>query len=148
TLPYTLDATVRPDGTFVLEGVPRGKVALMAMIDGTATRRSTGIKLDVGTAAITGIELALPEPQRAIPVLVRSTAGDGLPRALVWAISGKKDSCNLEQFETEEAASAQAADAGPIREHAPEAVRARSRPGDLLATPRADRGETSICVLG
>ncbi len=150
TQPYLVGATVRPDGSFVLEGVPRGKVVVLVAVEGIGATRSTGMPLEVGTAPITGLELALPEAQRAIPVLIRSTAGEGIPRAWVWAVSGKEESCSLESFEKEQTAtaSAVAANAGPLGDHAPAAVRARSRPGDLFATAHADRGETSICVVG
>jgi hypothetical protein len=147
TSSYLLGATVRRDGTFVLDGVPRGKIRIAVNIEGTATSRGSSMALDVGATPVAGVELALPELPRTIAVLVRSTVGEAIPRATVWSISGNAAPRTYKELTTL-TNSAEAATAGPIGDHASAAVAARKQPGDLLATLHADRGDTSICVLG
>ena len=147
TSQYVLAATVHADGSFVFEGVPRGSFRIDANADETASTRIATKLVEVGAAPVTGVELALPQPQHTITVLIRSTSGDAVPRARAWAITGRVAASTYAQLR-QLSAVGELTNAGALPDHAPDAVRARSRSGDLVATLHAERGDGSICVLG
>ncbi len=148
TVSYRLAAPVRPDGAFSLEGLPRGKVRLIA-----SAQRANTVASDTKIVTITGepmrLDFEIASSTRVVHVVVRSTSAEPVPRATIYVLPGRVVSTNSRDFATL-ATNANAVWANPIEgEHAPREVLAIARAGDLLATDhQAPLGEASVCAYG
>jgi hypothetical protein len=143
---YKLYAPVNSDGTFRITGVPRGRVMVSVHHETGPAVAATRQALEVGSAP-SHVALELPAEQRTIRVLVRSTVGQAVPRAIVFALQGVTTVHNLRDLLSLSATS-QSIQAAPIGEAAPAAVRAQARSGDLLATISVSPTTASACVVG
>jgi hypothetical protein len=148
TMRYALIAPVAHDGSFAIEGLPRRKVRVFAVIEGLHTRIMGGTNLVVRGPVIRGVELSLRANARVVHVLVRSTVNATLANAEVVVLPGKVASTNAlamnQQFQ-----------GGTIRfarqidEHAPRQIVGAARPGDLFATmTEVPDGVASACAFG
>jgi hypothetical protein len=102
--------------------------------------------VDVGRAP-SHVAFRLPAEQRTIRVLVRSTVGQAVPRATVYAMQGVVTVVNLRDL-VRLSATIQGRQAAPIGEGAPPAVLAQARSGDLLATISVAAATATTCVVG
>ena len=73
--PYAIAAPVLPDGTFTVDGVPRGRMRIRTTHLGLQTQASTTLDLTVDKPVIEGVKLEVKARGRSIRVLVRSAFG-------------------------------------------------------------------------
>jgi predicted Ser/Thr protein kinase len=143
---YNVVAPVAADGSFRITGVPRGRVMVAIhhdRVEGYATDRQI---VDVGTTPV-HVTFTVPSTQREIHVLVRSTAGESVPRASVFVVhAAAMPSTMRDVFAL--SASMQGVQAFPVDETAPSAVLAKARSGDLVATTPAPAGSANVCAIG
>jgi predicted Ser/Thr protein kinase len=143
---YRMYAPVNSDGTFRMTGIPRGRVMVSVHHERGPTVAATQQVVDVGSAP-SHVAFRLPAEQRTISVLVRSTVGQPVPRAIVFALQGVVTVHDLRDLMSL-SATLQSIQAAPISEAAPAAVRAQARSGDLLSTIRVSPTTASTCVVG
>jgi hypothetical protein len=145
----TVIAPARADGTFTLDGVPRGAVVVHAVVGRLGTEKLAGTPVTVDRPVVTGVSLAVPTSKRVVHVVVRSTVGIALTRAEVLLIPGQIASTNVAALD-KIVQEFQQRSALPIeREHAPARVLEVAKPGDVFVTvPEAPEGVASACAIG
>jgi hypothetical protein len=145
----TVIGPVRADGTFVLEGVPRGKMIVHAKVSRADTELLAGTPVTIDGEVVRGIQLAVPTSKRSVNVIVRSTVGVPLTRAEVVLMPGKIASSNVAQLQ-QLIQNVQQRSATRIEgEHAPGDVLREAKPGDVYATVNdVPEGEASACAIG
>jgi hypothetical protein len=88
TVPYTILAPVRPDGSFELVGVPIGKLHIgPVIVRGPSSISESYIEIEVGAAGREDVTLELPHG-RPLTVVVRSELMIPLERAIVLVLAG------------------------------------------------------------
>jgi hypothetical protein len=146
---YAVLAPIQRDGTFAIDGVPRGKLIVHVAVGRLGTSVLSGTPVTVAQDVVRGIALAVPSSQRAVHVLVRSTAGLALTRAEVIVMPGKIESTNVAALQQTVQEVQQRTAIQIEREHAPPAVLARAKPGDVYVTvPGVPEGTSSACAVG
>jgi hypothetical protein len=146
---YTLHAPVAADGSFSLDGVPRGQVRVFAAIDGLVEKASISAAVTVRGPVVRGIALSLARSARVVHVVVRNTVNTRLANAEVVVLPGQVPSTNLLEMNRD-------FHGGTVRwarqlegEHAPKEIVAAAQPGDLFATmTEVPDGTASACALG
>ena len=150
---YKLFAPVDLSGTFAIEGVPRGEVAIQV------TRREwdphrgaqTSMKLVVDAPVVRGVKLVAPAPGRLVYVVLRSTVAVPIHAAQAGIIPGQFASGPMNDFIVsfklrDRVSFGFARPFEPKRE--PPAVTRVAKPGDLIVTlASAPEGEASACAL-
>ncbi|MBA3464042.1 MAG: carboxypeptidase regulatory-like domain-containing protein, partial [Deltaproteobacteria bacterium] len=145
---YAVVAPVTRDGTFTLDGAPRGQVDLAVMIDGVDGGSNMVVKrADITEPEVSKLELAVPAAQRTIRVLVRSTVGTPSQNAQVMIIpSTRPAKSTLKDLQT------QSGDLGGFN-----VILARpldrsetglGKPGDLVASVSVPEGLQTACAIG
>ncbi|MGE3545980.1 MAG: protein kinase, partial [Kofleriaceae bacterium] len=94
TAPYFVVAPVQQDGSFVLEGVRRGRSKLIVALNQGASQSTAFRPIEIKDPIIRGIELELPTANRTVHIVVRSTVGVEVPYATVFVLPGKVPSAN------------------------------------------------------
>ena len=150
TVPYGIYTSLQPDGSFVLEGVPRGKVVVQtALTRGATTRMITGIEVSVDKPVVKGIALELKSSKRLVHVIVRSQYGVDLPAAQIVVLTGRVPSSNALEINEKLRTAAVRAGMPILGEQAPKPVLAKAKLRDLYATmTEVPEGEASACALG
>jgi hypothetical protein len=144
---YVVSAPVRPDGSFTLAGVPRGKVHLRTAREGVLGASVSSIDLEVDTPVIEGVALEVRSSARTLRVLVRSVYNVALPNSQVFVRPGKHASTSLSEV-MKTLQSVQAKIAAPLQADQAPAVHAKSKPGDLFALiTEIPEGEVSACAI-
>jgi hypothetical protein len=146
---YALHAPVAADGSFSLDGVPRGQVRVFAAIDGLVEKASLSAAVTVRAPVVRGIALSLARSARVVHVVVRNTVNTWLANAEVVVLPGRVASTNLLEMNRDFRG-------GSVRwarqlegEHAPKEIVAAAQPGDLFATmTEVPEGAASACALG
>ncbi|MFN0252019.1 MAG: protein kinase domain-containing protein [Kofleriaceae bacterium] len=144
---YSIVAPVSADGSFEIDGAPRGKVKIIVQVSGV-----TGVTSSVVERAIDGgsvnIALVAPHANRVVHVIVRSAIGLPVPNAQVIVRPGAFSTTNAKGL-TERLDATTARLARPIvGETAPQLVREVARPDDLYATmSEVPDGIASACAL-
>ncbi len=146
---YALHAPVAADGSFSLDGVPRGQVRVFAAIDGLVEKASISAAVTVRAPVVRGIALSLARSARVVHVVVRNTVNTRLANAEVVVLPGRVPSTNLLEMNRDFRG-------GSVRwarqlegEHAPKEIVAAAKPGDLFATmTEVPEGTASACALG
>ena len=146
---YALHAPVAPDGSFTIDGVPRGEIRVFAAIDGLDEKVTGSAAASVRTPVVRGIALSVARSTRVVHVLVRNTVNTQLANAEVVVLPGRVPSTNALEMNRQFRA-------GSIRwarqlegEHAPKEIVAAAQPGDLFATmTEVPEGAASACALG
>ena len=87
-LRYATVAPVRPDGTFVLAGAPRGEVDLEVIVEAITGSNLTVEKMQIDAPVIDNLAISVPVSRRTVNVLVRSTVGVAPGNAQVIVIPG------------------------------------------------------------
>ena len=72
---YNILSPVSRDGTYAVDGIPRGDLDVAVAIDGIATSNLTVKRMTVTEPVIAGVMLAVPVSKRSVTFLVRSTVG-------------------------------------------------------------------------
>jgi predicted Ser/Thr protein kinase len=146
---YEIYAPVAPDGSFAIDGVPRHEVRVFAELEGLHPQLMNGTNITVHDPVVRGIALSLAKSRRVVHVIVRNTVNTKLANAEVVVLSGKVPSMSFLAMKRQYRG-------GSIRlarqlegEHAPRAVVAAARPGDLFATmTEVPDGIASACAFG
>ena len=146
---YSVLAPVAPDGSFTIDGVPRGEVRVFAAIDGLSDMVMGGAIVSVRGPIVRGIAVSLAKSTRVVHVLVRNTVNTRLANAQVVVLLGRVPSTNALEMNRRFRG-------GSIRwarqlegEHAPKEIVAAAQPGDLFATMTdVPDGTASACALG
>jgi len=150
---YKLVAPVAPDGTFALEGVPRGQVTAQVVRREWDRHRGamTSTQLVVDAAIVRGVQLDAPAAGRIVHVLLRSTVAVPILAAQAGILRGRIASSPMNAFiETfKQTGSASFSLARPLTlEDVPPAVARVAKAGDLMATLVAlPDAESSACAL-
>jgi hypothetical protein len=148
-LPYMLSAPLAPDGSFVLRGVPQGKMVFRTLVELSTADLVSSQELVVNKPEITGVRLEVKASGRPLHLLVRSLYGAPLATANVFVMGGKQPA---EQSLAKVVASRQDFTAKlaskPLPEQQKPPVQARMKAGDLYAliASRPD-GEVSACAI-
>jgi hypothetical protein len=134
-LRYGVSAPVSADGSFTIDGAPRGKVRLYVRVSGGVTGgASAGIETTISSPSVKGITIEAPNEARKVHVVVRSAISMPLPNAQVVIEPGTFSTTNAKGL-TEKIGALSSWLARPIiGEAAPAEVRAVARTGDLFAT--------------
>jgi predicted Ser/Thr protein kinase len=149
TLRYAMIAPVARDGSFTLDGVPRGDIRVFAGTEGLHERLVGGTNMKLRSPVVRGLALSLARSARVIHVLVRSSVSTRLANAQVFVLPGKHTSMSV-------AALSQLFRGGTMSmarqlegERAPRQVVGAAQPGDLFATVSdVPDGVASACALG
>jgi hypothetical protein len=149
TLPYMgLRAPVMPDGSFSIDGVPRGKVRVQTHVSRATAALLTGQELTISKPVETA-QLAVQVSERVVHVIVRSTVSQPITNGQVIVMPGNVPSTNLDVL-LNTLRNANVKNLRPIiGENAPPAVIANAKAGDLYATiPGVPAGQVSACAVG
>jgi predicted Ser/Thr protein kinase len=146
---YSVQAPVAADGSFTIDGVPRGQVRVFAVIDGLSEKVTGSAIVSVRAPVVRGIALSVARSNRVVHVLVRNTVNTRLANAQVVVLPGRVPSTNALEINRQFRG-------GSIRlarqlegEHAPKEIVAAAQPGDLFATmTEVPDGVASACALG
>ena len=143
---YELIAPIKRDGSFVIEGVPRTKVRLLAGVQNTMSRTVETKLLTISAPVVTGVEIAVAETHaRSVAIIVRSTVNVASTAAQVWLRPGVVKSTTLDKFVAAGGGSAIRL-AKPPKDRVP--VIAGIKPGDLVAHMEAPAVAASACAVG
>jgi hypothetical protein len=146
---YAVTAPVHADGTFVIEGAPRGPILVQTSVGRFGRQTLAGVPIVVDRPLITGIELAVKRSQRTIHVLVRSQVNAHVPNAQVVALPGKRAPTNLRALANDVGDGSFAFARSLQGEQLPREVLALAKPGDLHAiVHEVPDGEASVCAIG
>jgi hypothetical protein len=151
TVNYGVYTGLRPDGSFVLDGVPRGTVLVQTgLLRGATTQVITGIEVAVDRPVIKGITLELRSSKRVVHVIVRSLYGGvGVPAAQVVVLPGRVPSSNMLAIKESLRTAAVRFGTPILGEQAPKPVLEKAKLGDLFATvSEVPEGEASACAIG
>ncbi len=148
-VPYELIAPVGPDGSFVLDGVPRTRVRVFAAVRNASARSLASATVDIRAPVVRDIALAVASSKRIVHVIVRSTVGMPVSNAQVFAFPGQVASTNARAMNaTLQTATVRLA-RQIEREHAPPPVITIAHPGDMFATMNeVSEGVASACAVG
>jgi hypothetical protein len=149
TLPYYgLRAPVLPDGSFVIDGMPRVKVLVQTHVSRATAALLAGQEVTIGKPVET-MQLSVQVSKRVIHVIVRSTISQPISNGQVVVMPGNVPSTNLDALATK-LQNASVKNLRPILgENAPPAVIGRAKPGDLYVTmPAVPEGQISACAVG
>ncbi|MBV8763011.1 MAG: protein kinase [Deltaproteobacteria bacterium] len=149
TVPYAVTAPILADGSFVLDGLPRGKISISIGRASAATFLLAGTEVDATGDSVRGVQISLGGGARVIHVIVRSTVASRVPSAEVFVLPGHVASASLlsmvELLKTSNVRSARQLEG----ESAPKPVLAQMKAGDMYATVRdVPDGAASACALG
>ena len=149
TTRYETLAPVGPDGTFSVDGIPRAKVRVFAVIRGASSRSLSSITVDVNAPSVKGIKLAVAVEARSVHVVVRSTVGAPVGNAQVFVSAGSLRSTTADKIDTMVENSSVMQGRQIELEKAPPAVVKLARSGDLFATARdVPSGAATACAVG
>jgi hypothetical protein len=143
-----VDAPVAPDGSFVVEGVPRGNMAIGASVERTGVDNlRTRTPLVIAGPVVSGVHVAVPTTTRVVQLVVRSTIGAGLTHAEAWIAQGHIAPKSAAEMFRGASSFAQCMATVPD-EHAPAAARARAKPGDVWCAMRdVPDGAATACAV-
>ncbi|NVB83208.1 MAG: carboxypeptidase regulatory-like domain-containing protein, partial [Kofleriaceae bacterium] len=150
TVPYAMYTTLKPDGTFVLDGVPRGKVVVQtALSRGATTRVVTGTELVIDKPVVKNVSLELKSSKRQVHVIVRSQFGVDVPAAQVVVLPGRVATQSALEINERLRSAAVRMGTPILGEQAPKPVLEKAKLRDLYATmTEVPEGEASACALG
>jgi hypothetical protein len=147
-LPYALLSPVKPDGTFVVDGVARHKVRILVQ-QGSNSTSVVSITADVNAPVVRGIAITLDSSKRVVHVIVRSTVGAPVANAQVVTIPGQVASTNARSLNQQFKSASMRLARQIEREHAPPPVITSAQPGDMFATmTEVPEGVASACAVG
>ena len=149
TVPYAVTAPILADGSFAIDGLPRGKISISIGRASAATYLLAGTEVNATGDSVRGVALSLGGGSRLIQVIVRSTVASRVPSAEVFVLPGHVVSASLlsmvDLLKTSNVRSARQLEG----ESAPKAVLAQMKPGDMYATVRdVPDGDASACAMG
>ena len=133
-----VDAPVAADGTFTVEGVLPGKLQIGAFVKraGADSLRAF-TPITIAGPLVRGVQLAVPSNKRVVQVVVRSMIGGGLTHAEAWIIPpNHAKPHNVADMFRGGLSSMTNCIATVPDEHAPAAVHAHAKRGDVYCTMR------------
>jgi hypothetical protein len=146
---YGVIAPVGRDGSFTLDGVPRGDVDVSVVVDAAIGSSMATKRLMITQPEISGVALAVPASRREITVLVRSTVGAPAPNAQVLILPGAQPETLTYKRLKDRAVDAAALNlrfARPLDKSVPDG--GLGKPGDLAVEIAVPEGPSSACALG
>ncbi|MBV8756946.1 MAG: protein kinase [Deltaproteobacteria bacterium] len=145
---YAVVAPVQKDGSYVVDGVQRGKVIVSTAIQGM-TVKMNGVTVDVKDPVVRGVDLSLASSKRSIDILIRSTIGMPLPNAQIAVVPGVMPAQAKASAINVAAVSATLKTATHIEGGTvPERIKLASKPGDLFGTVSGiPDGPVSACAI-
>ena len=148
-LRYDLVAPVMPDGSFAIDGVPRGRIVISTEVAKTSTAAIQATEVTVDQPVVKGIVLAVGGSKRVLHVIVRSTVAGPLASAQVVVLPGHVESSNALAL-SQSLRNANIEWARQIEgEQVPKPVLATAKRGDMYATVReVPEGQASACAVG
>jgi predicted Ser/Thr protein kinase len=149
TTNYGVVAPVQADGSFVLDGLPRGRVVIQTGRARSSTSVLAGTEIDASKPEVKGVQLTVGAGRRVLQVIVRSTVASPLANAQVVVLPGTVPSSTMRVL-VEQLSSGSVRWARQLEgEQAPKNVLAKFKPGDMYATVRdVPDGEASACAIG
>jgi len=148
-MPYELVAPVAPDGSFAVDGVPRGKVRVYATLRNPRAYSFASTTVNVRVPVVRGVAIAASRSRRAVHVIVRSTVAAPIGNATVLVFPGHRASTNALELSKELSSANQRLALQIEGEHAPPAVVGRARAGDMFATMNeVPEGAATACAIG
>lgn len=147
---YEIIAPVAPDGSFMVDGVPRHEVRVFAAIDGLTQHLMSGTHLVVRGPVVRGIALSLARSTRAVHVIVRNTVTTKLTSAEVLVLPGRVPSMSFLEIKRQfHGGSISIRYAHQLEgEHVPSRLVEAAQPGDLFATmTEVPDGVASACAF-
>ncbi|HEX3766242.1 MAG TPA: protein kinase [Kofleriaceae bacterium] len=146
---YAIRAPVAADGSFTVDGLPRGQVLVFAAIDGLNDKATTAATVAVRGPVVRGIALSVARSSRVVHILVRNTVNTRLSNAEVVVLPGRVPSTNLLEMNRQFRGGSVRLARQLESEHAPREIVAAAQPGDLFATMNeVPEGPASACALG
>lgn len=148
TVNYDLSAPVLDDGSFTIDGVPRGKVRLQTVREGVMSQLITSVEITVDKPVVEGVTLDVKTSSRSLRVLVRSIYNVPMSNAQIFVMPGKRASTNLRDVIVN-LDDLQAKLAMPLQpDQSSRTVAQKAKPGDLFATlASVPAGEISACAI-
>ena len=145
---YAVVAPVQADGSFVVDGVQRGRVIVSTAVQGPTTKMN-GVELDVKTAVVRDVKVSLASSKRSADVIVRSTVGMPLPNAQLIVLPGAVPAHSTASAINKLAVTATMKTANHIETSTvPERIKVVSKSGDLFATiTDVPEGAATVCAL-
>src|SRR5205823_4622648 len=84
----TVNAPVQPDGTFSIDGLPRGKLKFVTAAMQGAGQRYNVKRINVSQPTVENVQLEVKASSGTVNVLVRAMYGDELDLATVFILTG------------------------------------------------------------
>ncbi|MGE3765692.1 MAG: protein kinase [Kofleriaceae bacterium] len=148
-LRYGTAAPVHADGTYSVDGIPRGEVRIYTQVTGITGSTSSVIEREVTSASVKDLALSAPNANRVVHVIVRSTISMPVPNAQVIIRPGTFSTTNAKGLQERIGATTARLARPIIGEAAPQAVREVARPDDLFATmTEVPDGVATACGVG
>jgi hypothetical protein len=147
---YATVVPVMPDGSFTLDGAPRGHVDLQVVVQEFSGANVTVVNRTIDAPVVDGVVLAVPTSRRTVSVVVRSTVGVAPGNAQVIIIPGVQPAQLTAQQMTEQFAQGGVNSrlARPFDEQA-KAAGVDGKAGDLVVTGiGVPDGTASACAVG
>lgn len=146
---YSVVAPVSQDGTFTIDGAPRGKVDLAVSVDAVMGANLAVTTLDVKAPVVEGVALTAPTSHRTVTVLVRSTVGVGSSNAQVVVLPGEAPASQSVKALSGQLSSLNSQLTRPFDPAVSPRSAALARPGDLVAViSSVPEGVASACAVG
>ena len=145
--PYLLVAPVQRDASFVLDGVPRGRIVVRTQVDRATAAVVRGSVIDVRAPELR-VQLGVGTSARMVHVIVRSAIGLPVPNAQVIVLPGVVASASAAVITKKLESAVVRLARQPEQARPPRAVLAQTKPGDLYAkmTDIPD-GTVSACAV-
>ncbi|MBL9012690.1 MAG: protein kinase [Myxococcales bacterium] len=146
---YGVVTPVSRDGTFTLDGVPRGDVDVSVVIDAAIGSSMATRRLMITQPEVSDVALAVPTSRRKVTVLVRSTVGAPAPNAQVLVLPGAQpDTMTYKQLKDRvvDATALNLRFARPLDKSVFDG--GLGKPGDLAVEIAVPEGPSSACALG
>ncbi len=145
---YNIGAPVAADGSFTLDGAPRGKVKIFAQVSSITGTGTASVERSIDAPQLKDIVLTAPNATRVVHVIVRSTVGMSIPNAEVIIRPGNFSTKTAKGLTERFGASASRLARPLLGETAPQAVREVARPDDLFATmTEVPEGTATACGI-
>jgi hypothetical protein len=147
--PYEILAPVAPDGSFSVDGVPRGQVRVFAMLRHPTIVSFAATTIQVRAPVVRGVAIAVSRSKRVVHVIVRSTVAAPIGNAVILVFPGRRASTNALELSKEFGTANRRLALQIEGEHAPPAVVGRARAGDMFATmTEVPEGVATACAAG
>ncbi|HEY4175947.1 MAG TPA: protein kinase [Kofleriaceae bacterium] len=143
---YGVVAPVAADGSFRVDGVPRGEQKVAVVISGLLAQSLDEATVDVNSPRITGIQLSAPSPQKAYVVL-RSQVAQPLANSQVLVVAGTVTATFLSGLDLKSHVTSVNIARPTQGDNVPPEVKAVARDGDLYITVTGAHANMTACAI-